>query len=111
MVKTKCTLSLRYLCDSTLSAGFNALAAVTLRDIVQSQFKVKITDEQGAKVSRGLACLFGLFCLALTYPISLLGGLLQAGLSLFGALGGPLLGVFTLGMLVPFANWIVSIFV
>ena len=51
-----------------------------------------------------LAFTFGLAITALTYPISMMGGLLQAALGIFGLLGGPVLGVFTLGMFFPNAN-------
>lgn len=50
------------------------------------------------------ACGFGLFITALTYPVSLMGPLLQAALGLFGIVGGPVLGVYTLGMFFPCAN-------
>ncbi|KAI8424261.1 hypothetical protein MSG28_002825 [Choristoneura fumiferana] len=50
------------------------------------------------------ACAYGLVFLALAFVAEHLGGLLQAALTIFGAVGGPLLGVFTLGMFTTFAN-------
>lgn len=35
----------------------------------------------------------------------------QAGVTIVGAVGGPLLGLFSLGILCPFANSIVSLFI
>lgn len=35
----------------------------------------------------------------------------QAGVTVVGAVGGPLLGLFSLGILCPFANSIVSLFI
>lgn len=55
------------------------------------------------------ACAYGLVFLALAFLAEHLGGLLQAALTIFGAVGGPLLGVFTLGMFTTFANETVSI--
>jgi sodium-coupled monocarboxylate transporter 8/12 len=53
------------------------------------------------------ALVFGAVCLALTYVASQLGNVLQAALSLFGMIAGPLLGLFTLGMVFPWANkWV-----
>lgn len=46
----------------------------------------------------------GISCLLLAYLVSELGAILQLAYSLFGVLGGPLLGLFTLGMLFPWAN-------
>lgn len=52
------------------------------------------------------ALIFGVICLGLTYVASLLGNILQAALSLFGMLGAPMLGLFTLGMVFPWATYI-----
>ncbi|KAJ8318085.1 hypothetical protein KUTeg_003176 [Tegillarca granosa] len=71
-------------------------------------FKLVQTSDQGylwLVFSAELSVLvFGVACLGLTYIASLLGGVLQAALKLFGMIGGPLLGVFILGMIFPWAN-------
>ncbi|XP_008561535.1 PREDICTED: sodium-coupled monocarboxylate transporter 1-like, partial [Galeopterus variegatus] len=48
--------------------------------------------------------LYGALCIGMAAVASLMGALLQAALSIFGMVGGPLLGLFSLGILVPFAN-------
>ena len=47
-----------------------------------------------------LAMIFGLVCIFLTFIVEYLGpGILQASLTIFGVVGGPLLGIFSLGMM------------
>ncbi|KAH0616788.1 hypothetical protein JD844_028178 [Phrynosoma platyrhinos] len=48
--------------------------------------------------------LFGAVCLSMAGMASIVDALLQAALSIFGIVGGPLLGIFSLGILLPFAN-------
>lgn len=55
------------------------------------------------------ACGYGLLFLALAFVAEHLGGVLQAALTIFGAVGGPLLGIFTLGMFTTYANERVSL--
>ncbi|XP_050394459.1 sodium-coupled monocarboxylate transporter 2 [Patella vulgata] len=89
---------------STISSGLNSLAAVFLEDVIKAYIVKDLRQERATLISKVLAFVFGLICLGLTYVASLLGGVLQAALSLFGMIGGPLLGLFTLGMLFPWAN-------
>ncbi|XP_077790998.1 sodium-coupled monocarboxylate transporter 1-like isoform X2 [Podarcis muralis] len=87
---------------STVSSSINALAAVTIEDLIRPYFKM--SDTSMSWISIGMNLLFGAVCLAMAGVASKMGGLLQAALSIFGILGGPLLGIFSLGMLLPFAN-------
>ncbi|KAL8566592.1 hypothetical protein ACOMHN_054814 [Nucella lapillus] len=89
---------------STISSGLNSIAAVILEDIIKAYFVKDISDKRATRTTQVLALVFGAICLALTYVASLLGNVLQAALSLFGMLAGPLLGIFTLGMIFPWAN-------
>lgn len=90
---------------STISSGLNSLAAVTLTDFVKPFIAPNMSERKATNVSKILALVFGVICLGLTWVASLLGNILQAALSLFGMLGAPMLGLFTLGMIVPWANW------
>ena len=48
--------------------------------------------------------LYGVLAVGLAFMVSKFGGVLQASLAINGALSGPVLGVFSLGLFVPFAN-------
>ena len=91
---------------SSVSSFVNSLAAVTLEDYVKPYcFKGKLFSEKSsAKISKSLALLFGLLCVALTYAVEQMSGLLQAALTIFGVVGGPLLLLFTLGMCCRWCN-------
>ncbi|XP_018397564.1 PREDICTED: putative sodium-dependent multivitamin transporter [Cyphomyrmex costatus] len=87
---------------STISAAQNSLAAVTLEDYVKPLYKKCIGHEfsptKSAFTAKVLAFTFGIISIALAFLAQFLGGLLQASLTIFGVVGGPLLGIFTLGM-------------
>ncbi|XP_052782160.1 sodium-dependent multivitamin transporter-like [Mya arenaria] len=89
---------------STISSGLNSLSAVTLTDIIRPVFP-DMSEKRATNISKIIALLYGVLCLALTYVASKLGNILQAALSLFGMLGAPMLGLFTLGMIYPWANY------
>ena len=54
------------------------------------------------------ALVFGVVCILLTYLVSLLGNLLQAALSLFGVLSGPISAIFMIGLFLPWVNSVVG---
>lgn len=89
---------------STISSGLNSLSAVALTDIIRPMFP-EISERRATNISKIIALVYGALCLGLTYVASQLGNILQAALSLFGMLGAPMLGLFTLGMVFPWANY------
>ena len=52
-----------------------------------------------------VAMIYGLTCILLTFIVEYLGpGILQASITIFGVVGGPILGLFSLGMMTTRAN-------
>ncbi|XP_036290845.1 sodium-dependent multivitamin transporter [Pipistrellus kuhlii] len=88
---------------STISSAFNSLATVTMEDLVRPWFP-QFSEARATRLSRILACSYGLLCLGMAYISSRMGPVLQAAISIFGMVGGPLLGLFCLGMFFPCAN-------
>ncbi|XP_047377889.1 sodium-dependent multivitamin transporter isoform X2 [Sciurus carolinensis] len=88
---------------STISSAFNSLATVTMEDLIQPWFP-EFCEARAIVLSRSLAFGYGILCLGMAYISSQLGSVLQAAISIFGMVGGPLLGLFCLGMFFPFAN-------
>ncbi|KFO23347.1 Sodium-dependent multivitamin transporter [Fukomys damarensis] len=88
---------------STISSAFNSLATVTMEDLIQPWFP-EFCETRAIVLSRSLAFGYGLLCLGMAYISSQMGPLLQAAISIFGMVGGPLLGLFCLGMFFPCAN-------
>ncbi|XP_067885296.1 sodium-dependent multivitamin transporter-like isoform X2 [Heterodontus francisci] len=88
---------------STISSAFNSLAAVTMTDLIKPHYP-HMTEARATLISKSLALGYGLLCLGMAYIASVMGSVLQAALSIFGMVGGPLLGIFCLGMFFPMAN-------
>lgn len=63
-----------------------------------------MTESSTLLPTKIMACIYGLACIALAFAASSMGGVLQASLTIFGVVGGPLLAVFTLGVSTVKAN-------
>ncbi|CAF2511489.1 unnamed protein product [Rotaria sp. Silwood2] len=85
-------------------SGALSLAAVVLSDIIKIFYRKEMTDKQDVWYSKMLSLIFGVVCILITYLVSLLGNLLQAALSLFGVLSGPISAIFMIGFFLPWVN-------
>lgn len=90
---------------STASSALNAMSLVVLEDIVKKKMR-DISDQDAAKVCKIIALSFGVIIIGGAFIVKYVGTMvLQLAYSIFGILGGPLLGIFILGMFVPRANY------
>uniref|UniRef100_A0A3P9CQ02 Solute carrier family 5 member 8 n=1 Tax=Maylandia zebra TaxID=106582 RepID=A0A3P9CQ02_9CICH len=87
---------------STVSTSINAMAAVTTEDLIKP--RIKLSEKKLLLISKGLSVFFGIVCVAMAGLASLMGHMMQAVSIIGGVTGGPLLGLFSLGVLCPFVN-------
>ncbi|XP_006509600.1 sodium/iodide cotransporter isoform X1 [Mus musculus] len=89
---------------STASTSINAMAAVTVEDLIKPRMP-SLAPRKLVFISKGLSFIYGSTCLTVAALSSLLGGgVLQGSFTVMGVISGPLLGAFTLGMLLPACN-------
>ncbi|KAM7423023.1 hypothetical protein PAMA_010857 [Pampus argenteus] len=88
---------------STVSSSINALVAVTVEDFILPVRK-NLTEKQVTWMNMGLSVMFGALCIGMAGVASMMGSVLQAALSIFGMISGPLLGLYLLGMLFRTSN-------
>uniref|UniRef100_A0AAY4CZB5 Sodium-coupled monocarboxylate transporter 1 n=1 Tax=Denticeps clupeoides TaxID=299321 RepID=A0AAY4CZB5_9TELE len=88
---------------STVSSSINALVAVTVEDFLKPALP-SLTERQVSWINMGLSVFFGGLCIGMAGVASLMGSVLQAALSIFGMISGPLLGIYILGMFFRCAN-------
>ncbi len=90
---------------STISSGINSLTSVTLIDFYQRLWRRPVVSEVSqVRLARGLSVAYGALVIVLAFLVQHLGTLLEASNSVIGLVGGPLLGLFLLGILVPRAT-------
>lgn len=65
----------------------------------------EVGEKRAATLGKVIAVLFGAVCVGIAFLTQVVGtGVLQASLTIFGAVGGPLLSVFTMGILFRIVN-------
>jgi sodium-coupled monocarboxylate transporter 8/12 len=89
---------------AVVSAGINSLATAALIDFQTREVQERSSDRSQLLLARCLTFAFGVAGTGLALVIGSLGTLVQISVTVFGIFGGPLLGIFLLGVLVRRAN-------
>lgn len=91
---------------SSVSSMLNSLSAVTWEDFLKP-YMTYVADARATKITKLLAVGFGALGIGVAFLVKELGGtVLQASLTLNGAAGAPLVGLFILGSCFTSTNWI-----
>lgn len=90
---------------SVISGGINSLASSSLVDIYQRLWRrPDLSERNQLKIARWLTFAYGALVIVLAFLVQHLGTLLEATNKIIGLVGGPLLGLFFLGILVKRAT-------
>lgn len=84
---------------STISAGINSLTSATLIDFYQRFWPgADHSEARQLRLARWLTLVYGALVIVLAFLVQFLGTLLEASNTVIGLVGGPLLGLFFLGI-------------
>lgn len=89
---------------SSLSTGLNSMSAVVLEDFFKTLINRPLTERQTNYIMRGVVAVFGAICVGLVLVVERLGSVLQLSMSLGSVANGPLLGIFTMGVAMPWVH-------
>ncbi|XP_012277365.1 sodium-coupled monocarboxylate transporter 2 [Orussus abietinus] len=90
---------------STMSACLNTAAGTIYEDFVDPWMPESADREaRAAGIMKVTVVLLGVLCVCMVFVVDELGDIFQVSLSLNGITAGAMLGLFSLGMLMPWAN-------
>lgn len=80
------------------------MSAVIFEDFFKCYIKKPLTEKQTHYIMRGIVVVTGVICVGLVLVVEHLGAVLQLSSSLAAVTSGPLLAIFTMGMMVPWVH-------
>ncbi|KAJ8920690.1 hypothetical protein NQ315_004829 [Exocentrus adspersus] len=89
---------------SSLSTGLNAMSAVVLEDFYKPFFHKKLTERQTYILMKLTVIITGAICVGMVFVVEKLGAVLQLAMSIGAIASGPALGMFSMGILLPWVN-------
>lgn len=94
---------------SSLSTCLNSMSAVVLEDFFKPFVKQPLSNLAINWIMRSVVVCVGVLCLALVFVVEKMGTVLQLTMSLEAITNGPLFGIFTIGILMPWVGGSVSL--
>ena len=94
---------------SSLSTCLNSMSAVVLEDFVKPFVRTPLSETAINWIMRSVVVIVGALCVGLVYVVEHMGTVLQLTMSLEAITNGPLFGIFTIGVFMPWINGNVSI--
>ncbi|XP_075145580.1 kin of rumpel isoform X2 [Haematobia irritans] len=89
---------------SSLSTALNSLSGVLLKDFVETYRSEPLTERQTAIGLRAIVVVFGFSSMAMVRVVEKLGMVMQLSTTVGSMTAGPLFGMFTVGMTMPFVK-------
>ncbi|OWR53185.1 putative igf2 mRNA binding protein [Danaus plexippus plexippus] len=89
---------------SSMSTGLNSLCGVIFEDLIRPAYNKPISERTASFIMKIIVVVIGGICVALVFLVEHMGALIQAGKSLAGITAGSLLGLFSMGLFLPWIN-------
>ncbi|KAL4717724.1 hypothetical protein ACJJTC_000873 [Scirpophaga incertulas] len=89
---------------SSMSTGLNSMCGVIFEDLIRPAYNKPISEKSASFIMKMIVVVIGATCVALVFLVEHMGALIQAGKSLSGITAGSLLGLFSMGLFLPWVN-------
>ena len=89
---------------SSLSTGLNSMSAVVLEDFCKPYAKNGISEKTTNYIMRGTVFVLGMLSVVLVYVVQHMGSVLQLSMSISASCFGPLMGLYAMGLTLPWIN-------
>jgi len=86
------------------SSGINALTSAALMDFYKRLWRPDVSEAEQLRLARWMTIGFGVLVVLLAFVVERMGTLVEGTVKMMALTGGPLLGIFFLGMLSKLAN-------
>lgn len=86
---------------SSLSTALNSFSAVVLEDFCKPYMKNEISEKMSAVIMRATVLIVGIITVALVFVVQHMGSVLQLAMTIPSICFGPMLGVYIIGILIP----------